>query len=73
MVEYSGINLVLVFYIINQDTYRTVLWITWFTIVGFFRVFTIIARERSRFVCISSNIFRNRLLTMFTVYDSFST
>jgi hypothetical protein len=49
MVEYSRNNLVLVFHILQLNKYETALWIMWFTIVGFFKVHTIIARERANY------------------------
>lgn len=49
MVEYSGLNLVFVFYVLNMDMFGTILWITWFTVLGFFKVYTVVARERSRY------------------------
>lgn len=50
MVQYSAVNLLFVFYVMNSSTlYSTLTWITWFTAIGFFKVFSIIAKERSRY------------------------
>ncbi|KAL0486933.1 hypothetical protein AKO1_012139 [Acrasis kona] len=49
MVQYSGVNLLFVFYVMNSSTlHSTLTWVMWFTAVGFLKVFSIVGKERAR-------------------------
>ncbi len=52
LVNYISTNLLFIFYILEPETLlEASLWLTWFTLIGVLKVFQIIGRERSQYVC----------------------
>jgi len=71
MVQYSAVNLLFVFYVMNSSTlYSTLTWITWFTAIGFFKIFSIVAKERSRYYMsslVNDNTRHKKLLALLII------
>jgi autocrine motility factor receptor len=69
MVRYSMMNLLFVFYVLNPThVYETLLWIMWFTVIGFVKLFEIVGKERSQFFIstLETDSFKHKkLLSMF--------
>eukprot|EP01080_Neovahlkampfia_damariscottae_P003837 gene3837-6997_t len=61
MIYYALFNFVFIFYVLSPSTFEeSIVWISWFTIIGFFKIFSIITSQRTKYV--SSAVIQSKLV-----------